>query len=117
MALLLNLALKKYAAPDRGCDYLMAPDAGTLHIAAAAGAKTVSIFHATDGNRNASYGPGHRFVQAPMPCTGCLRKRCGQDEECRRSISPEAVPREMAILMEKDSWGMTSGAPDKYGTL
>jgi heptosyltransferase-1 len=98
-ALLPGLSLKELAALYRRCGFLMAPDTGPLHIAAAAGCRTVSVFRATDGNRNAPFGPGHRFLQAPMPCTACLRKRCARDPECRGSISPEAAAEAMAGLI------------------
>ena len=97
--LLPRLSLKELAAVFRRCGYLLAPDTGPLHIAAAVGARTVSVFRVTDGNRNAPYGPNHRFVQAPMPCTACLRKRCDRDAECRESISPEDVAKEMVSLI------------------
>jgi heptosyltransferase-1 len=81
----------------------MAPDTGPLHVAAAAGAKTVSVFRVTDGNRNAPFGPRHRFLQAPMPCTACLRKRCARDAECRASLRPEEVAAAMADLIGEES--------------
>ncbi len=93
------LSLKELAALYRRCGYLMAPDTGPLHVAAAAGARTVSVFRVTDGNRNAPRGPGHRFLQAPMPCTACLRKRCRRDAECRASVDPAAAGDAMAELM------------------
>ncbi len=93
------LSLKELAALFRRCGYVMAPDTGPLHVAAAAGAKTVSVFRVTDGNRNAPRGPGHRFLQAAMPCAACLRKRCARDEECRQSISAEAAAEAMAALV------------------
>jgi len=97
--LLPRLTLKELAALFRRCGYLMAPDTGPLHVAAAVGAKTVSVFRVTDGSRNAPYGPNHRFLQAPMPCTACLRKRCDRDAECRESIRPEEAAGAMAELM------------------
>ncbi len=97
--LLPRLGLKELAALFRRCGYLIAPDTGPLHIAAAVGAKTVSVFRVTDGSRNAPYGPNHRFLQAPMPCTACLRKRCDRDAECRESIRPEDAAGAMAELM------------------
>ena len=100
LAVLPGLSLKELAAVYRKCGYMMAPDTGPLHVAAAVGCRTVSVFRVTDGNRNAPCGPGHRFIQAPMPCTACLRKRCSRDAECRRSISPEAAALAMAGLME-----------------
>lgn len=93
------LSIKELAALYRRCGYLMAPDTGPLHVAAAVGAKTVSVFRVTDGNRNAPFGPTHRFLQAAMPCAACLRKRCKRDAECRRSIAPEAVAGAMAELI------------------
>ena len=97
--LLPRLTLKEFAAVCRESRHLMAPDTGPLHVAAAAGARTVSVFRVTDGNRNAPRGPGHRFLQAPMPCTACLRKRCSRDAECRRSIPPLLAAETMAELM------------------
>ena len=94
-----GLSLKELAALYRRCGYLMAPDTGPLHVAAAVGARTVSVFRVTDGNRNAPFGPGHRFLQAAMPCAACLRKRCSRDAECRNSIAPEAAADAMADLV------------------
>ena len=99
MALLPRLSLKELAAVYRRCGFLIAPDTGPLHVAAAVGCRTVSVFRVTDGNRNAPYGAGHRFLQAPMPCAACLRKRCSRDAECRRSIAPEAAADAMAGLI------------------
>jgi heptosyltransferase-1 len=99
VALLPRLTLKELAAVYRECGYLMAPDTGPLHIAAAVGARTVSVFRATDGSRNAPRGPRHRFLQAPLPCTACLRKDCERDAECRASIPAREVAEEMARLV------------------
>jgi ADP-heptose:LPS heptosyltransferase len=63
------------AAVYRECGHVMAPDTGPLHLAAAAGARTVSVFRATAGERNAPAGAAHRFLQAPMECAACLRRR------------------------------------------
>lgn len=91
--------LRELAAVCRACGHMAGPDTGPLHIAAAAGAKTVSVFRATDGCRNAPFGPYHRFLQAPLPCTACLRRRCDRDAECRKSISPEDAAGAMAGLI------------------
>jgi heptosyltransferase-1 len=109
-AVLPRLTLTGLAAVYRACGYLMAPDTGPLHIAAAVGARTVSVFRATEGNRNAPYGPNHRFLQAPLPCTACLRKRCGRDPECRRSIRPGEAAEAMAALLEADRRGFVRPA-------
>ena len=107
--LLPKLSIGELAAVCRKCGYLMAPDTGPLHVAAAAGAKTVSVFRVTDGNRNAPFGPDHRFLQAPMPCTACLRKRCARDDECRRSIPAEGVAEAMTDLIDRSFRKTRSG--------
>lgn len=108
-ALLPRLPIRTWAAVCRRCGFLMAPDTGPLHVGAAAGARTVSVFRATAGERNAPRGPGHRYLQAPLPCTACLRKRCARDAECRRSIEPLRAAAEMAALMAAPS--ETAGRP------
>ena len=99
VVLLPLLGYKALAAAYRGCGHMIGPDTGPLHLAAAVGAKTVSVYRATDGNRNAPAGPDHRFLQAPFPCTACLRRECDRDAECRVSIKPAEVAAAMADLM------------------
>jgi len=100
-----RLALRQLAALYKVCGYMLGPDAGPLHVAAAVGAKTVSLFRATEGRRNAPFGPGHRFLQAPLPCTACLRKQCDRDAECRESIRPGDAAAAMASLIEPEAMG------------
>ncbi len=102
-AVLPRTTLPELAALFKVCGHMMGPDTGPLHIAAAAGARTVSVFRGSNGNYAAPRGPGHRFLQAPLPCTACqIRgdKVCERDAECRRSIPPEAAAAAMAGLME-----------------
>lgn len=99
VALLPRLGYKALAAAYRACGHMIGPDTGPLHLAAAVGAKTVSVYRATDGIRNAPVGPDHRFLQAPLPCTACLRRQCPRDTECRTGIKAAAAAAAMAELM------------------
>ena len=95
--------LKELAALLKACGYMLGPDTGPLHIAAAVGAKTVSIFRGSDGKYAAPRGPGHRFLQAPLPCTACQikgSKVCERDAECRESIRLEEAAAAMAGLID-----------------
>ncbi len=107
------LSLKELAALYRRCGHLMAPDTGPLHVAAAVGCRTVSVFRATDGNRNAPCGPDHRFLQAPVDCTACLKKRCRQDARCRGSLRPEDAAEAMYELMSCPRPDAESAAPGR----
>jgi heptosyltransferase-1 len=66
-------------------------DTGPIHIAAAAGTPTVSIFRVTDSLRNGPSGDKHIRIQAPMDCSPCLRKSCDLDRECGRSVTVDSV--------------------------
>lgn len=102
VAVLPRMTLKELAAFARRCGHILGPDTGPLHLAAAAGAKSVSVFRGSDGRYAAPRGDGHRFLQAPLPCTACQIKGdkvCERDALCRASIPPEAAADAMAGLM------------------
>ncbi|HQT97381.1 MAG TPA: glycosyltransferase family 9 protein [Thermodesulfobacteriota bacterium] len=105
VALLPRLGYKALAATYRACGHMIAPDTGPLHLAAVVGAKTVSVFRGSDGKYAAPLGPGHRFLQAPLPCTACQIKGdkvCPRDAECRATIRPAEVAAAMVELMKGD---------------
>jgi heptosyltransferase-1 len=111
-ALLPRLGYKALAAVYRSCGNMIGPDTGPLHLAAAAGARTVSVFRGSDGRYAAPVGSRHRFLQAPLPCTACQIKgeKVGpRDAECRASIRPAEVAAAMAELMS----GKGQDAPGK----
>jgi heptosyltransferase-1 len=89
--LLPQLSLKGFAAMLKKVDLVLGGDTGPIHMAATVGTPTVSLFRATDGRRNGPRGESHRLVQAPLPCTCCLKKECDQDQSCRQSITAEMV--------------------------
>ncbi len=102
-AVLPRLGYKPLAAILRRCGAAFGPDAGPVHLAAAAGAKTVTVFRGSDGNYAAPRGPGHRFLQAPQPCTACQikgEKVCPRDAECRASIPAFSAAQALAELLE-----------------
>ncbi|MFO7497115.1 MAG: lipopolysaccharide heptosyltransferase I [Desulfobacterales bacterium] len=72
-------------------DLVVGCDTGPVHIAAAAGTPTVSIYRATDALRNGPRGPRHRCLQAPLGCSPCLRKQCERDQRCSGSVSVDSV--------------------------
>jgi heptosyltransferase-1 len=102
-ALLPRLGYPELAAAYAACGRMVGPDCGPLHLAAAAGAATVSVFRGSLGEYAAPEGERHRFLQAPLPCTGCQikgSKVCPRDAACRASIAPDEVAGAMARLTE-----------------
>ncbi|MCG6906944.1 MAG: lipopolysaccharide heptosyltransferase I [Desulfobacteraceae bacterium] len=84
-------SLPDLAALLASVDLLVGCDTGPVHIAAALGTPTVSVYRATDARRNAPRGPQHRCLQVPLECAACLRKRCERDRQCAESVSVERV--------------------------
>ena len=63
-----DFTLQQSAALMQKCRLVICNDSGPLHIAAAVGTPTISIFGATDPNRKAPRGPKHLWVWNPIEC-------------------------------------------------
>lgn len=112
VAVLPRLGYKALAAVYRACGYMIGPDTGPLHLAAAVGVKTVSVFRGSDGRYAAPVGPDHRFFQAPLPCTACQIKGdkvCPRDAECRATIKAAEVAEAMAECIAGSGAASTGG--------
>ncbi|MDH4024185.1 MAG: lipopolysaccharide heptosyltransferase I [Desulfuromonadales bacterium] len=84
-------SLKDLTALLAKADLVVGSDTGPIHIAAAVGTSTVSIFRVTDPKRNAPRGSNHSHVSTAMDCSACLRKTCELDTECGLSIPVDTV--------------------------
>lgn len=70
---------------------VMGGDTGPLHLAAAVGTPTCSIYRSSDGLRSGPRGVQHMIVQVPMACTPCFKTSCPDDEICRMALTPQLV--------------------------
>lgn len=84
-------------------------DTGPVHIAAATGTPTVSIYRVTDALRNGPRGSRHVCLQVPLDCSPCLRKSCERDQECGSGVSPGAVISALSELLGGE--GACMGSP------
>ncbi len=87
------------AALFKQCRLALVNDGGPLHVAVAAGVKTVSIFGPVDPQVYGPYPPtGHITVQKGLPCQSCYRRfrmaDCGHIS-CLRDLSVEEVYRKV----------------------
>jgi heptosyltransferase-2 len=67
------------------------PDSGALHIAAAVGVPTVSLWGATSAARSAPWGSERLTVTGAAPCSPCFLATCPIGRVCMRAIEPAAV--------------------------
>ncbi len=71
---------------------LISCDSGPLHLAAAMGIPTVSLFGPTDPARNGPYGDNHQVVCKELPCSFCWKKQCPLGtHECMETVNVDEV--------------------------
>lgn len=76
----------------RQCSLLVTNDTGTMHLAAAIGVPTVSIFGSTEPVLTGPVGPQHTVVRHHVPCSPCFKRECPFGHyECMTKITPERV--------------------------
>lgn len=76
------------------CNVVIGIDTGMQHIAAASGAKTVSIFGPTNPKTHGAYADGAVFIEVNVECKYCygtnLYVKC-KDRKCLNNITVEKV--------------------------
>jgi lipopolysaccharide heptosyltransferase II len=96
-------SLVQFSALARRCSFVITNDGGPLHVAAAAGAKTVSIFGPVDEQVYGPYPPdGHIVITKEIPCRPCYRRfrraDCGH-VSCLNQLSVEEVLKEAEKIL------------------
>lgn len=76
-----RLEVDEMAAVLQMCDAVVGNDTGPVHLGAAVGTPTVTLFGPTSARRFAPYGERHRAMQAHIWCGPCYR-RGGPMEGC-----------------------------------
>jgi len=75
---------------------VVANDSGAMHLAAAAGARVIAIFGATNEKKTAPLSAGRDAPQATVVttsvwCRPCMLRECPIDHRCMTGISARAV--------------------------
>lgn len=96
-----DLALLAAGLAD--CDVVVSNDSGPLHLAAAVGTPTVSLWGAGDPGSTGVTGPEHVMLrEAELPCVPCVKNECPRadqpgyrlvdgERECLRLLTVDAV--------------------------
>ena len=73
------------------CRLFLTNDSGAMHIASAAGVRTVAVFGATDEFATGPTGPLARVVRETVECSPCLLRECPIDHRCMTRVTPDRV--------------------------
>ena len=84
--------LKELVAAISLCRLFITNDSGPMHIAAALGIPTVSIFGPTSPKRVAPFGQEKYVVTSELPCLGCYMRKCDKiSPNCMERVTPGSV--------------------------
>jgi len=84
--------LTELIAKLRQCQLLLTNDTGTMHLAAALGIPTVSIFGSTCPIETGPLGDRHIVIQHKVPCSPCFERECPFGHyDCMTNVSPAEV--------------------------
>ncbi len=74
----------------RLCHLLVTNDTGTMHLAAALGVPTVSLFGSTEPILTGPLGSQHTVLRHQLPCSPCFQRSCPLGTyECMTRLTPE----------------------------
>lgn len=93
------------------CDLVVTNDTGPMHLAAAVGAPTLTLWGPSDPAEVAPQGSGHARVEGPpLPCRPCFKNQCPRSgpgtfltdghEECMHLIETKQVLSAASALLE-----------------
>jgi lipopolysaccharide heptosyltransferase II len=75
------------------CAVLLTNDTGTMHLAAALGVPTVSIFGSTEPSLTAPLGARHHILRHQVECSPCFLRECPLDFRCMKAVGVEEAAR------------------------
>lgn len=99
-----DLAIRELAACIEKCDLFLTNDTGPMHIAAAVGTPTVSLFGPGNHIRFQPLGELHQIIRHDVPCSPCKQftNKC-KDNICMKGIHVDEVWQSVSIALTKVS--------------
>jgi lipopolysaccharide heptosyltransferase I len=84
-------SLRELGAIIRDAQFLVSPDTGPMHLAAALNIPAFVIFGPTSPLRTGPYGKIHTIIRLELPCSPCFTRKPCPDWRCIREVTPEMV--------------------------
>ncbi|MES1260299.1 MAG: glycosyltransferase family 9 protein, partial [Acidobacteriota bacterium] len=79
--------LREFIDMTAACHIYLTNDSGAMHIAAALGVPSVTVFGPTDETATGPSGPHARLVREPVHCAPCKLRECPIDHRCMTRVT------------------------------
>jgi heptosyltransferase-2 len=84
-------SLRDFIDMAAACQVFLTNDSGAMHIAAAAGVPSVTVFGPTDEFATGPTGATSVLLREPVDCAPCLKRECPIDHRCMTRVTADAV--------------------------
>lgn len=90
------------------CNVLVGNDTGMIHVGAAIGKESFTIFNSTNPQKVGAYAPNAHYIEEYLPCKYCYLSeatyKC-KDRKCLTQIKPQRVYDEILFYFNKNKLG------------
>lgn len=86
------------------CEVCLTCDSGPMHIAAAVGTPTVTLFGPTSPVRHQPYGKGHTVIEKSVSCRPCYKQICHRHDApnlCMKDIGTAEVVKTLEMQLRR----------------
>ena len=86
-----STSLREFIDMTAACRLFLTNDSGAMHIAAALGVPSITVFGPTDEFATAPTGELAALVREPVDCAPCLLRECPIDHRCMTRVTADRV--------------------------
>jgi heptosyltransferase-2 len=91
--------LREFIDMTAACSLCLANDSGAMHVCAATGAPSVTVFGPTDEIGTGPVSPRARMLREPVDCAPCKLRECPIDHRCMTRVTVDRV-----IAAAENTW-------------
>lgn len=94
-----STTLREFIDMTAACNLFLTNDSGAMHIAAALGVPSVTVFGPTDETATGPSGAHARLLREPVDCAPCKLRECPIDHRCMTRVTAQRVVEEAVRLI------------------
>ena len=94
-----DTTLREFIDMTAACNLFLTNDSGAMHIAAALGVPSVTVFGPTDETATGPSGAHARLLREPVDCAPCKLRECPIDHRCMTGVTARRVVEEAVKLV------------------